>query len=491
MTTNVVLPVFEADSTLNRGGVELAPVVIDASLDGIQLLDLAAPLINSSTKARSLALPQIEPIPDNIDADLPPITASMWAPYINVTLPVVGANIAPLDVAYIAVTLPKISTVLAGPIEGVIDAYVGGVVLDEENEFQPGTITANLSDGSVTGTLAASLPALTFASASEAFGEIDSRLPRYLVALEGIASTTGEIAASLPPPSFECEGGLYDLAPVLPSITAYLSSSNTTTAQISTQLPWLSGEIEGVVSASASLDASLRTLQSEIGGAVGLLASVDVTLFPPTTSLNALLGSSATLEAALTALEAQFVSAQQVSASISIRLPNFEFSANAQLQLAQVATYVVDTMNNALTTYEAFPFNSFAEINGKYYGAGADGLFELVGVTDDVGDANAPITAVITTGHLHFGSEMQKRMSDFFIAMRATGDITLTVTIDEATSYDYTLSPLDIETLKQRRSLIGKGAKGKYWQFSMTNVDGCDFDFDSFNAAAVLLGRRL
>ncbi len=481
MTTNVVLPVFVADSTLNRGGVELTPVVVDSALDGTQLINLPEPLINSSTRARSLALPQIEPVPDGIGVTLPLLTVDMTEPYGNIN----GA------------TLPLITAAITVPFSSAtISAYLGGIVLtdgfdEDENPIiieTQGTIRAEFSDGVLSGTIGATLPAISAIFPVEQYGELGVTLPRTTAAFETITSTLGELGVSLPMMGVGVTGGVFELSAALPLLEGYLSSTNTSVAQISADIPLASFDAVGIVTAYAEVGASVPTLGGEITGLVGQVAVVDAAMRAPTTSLNAILGASASLESTLTYLEALLTPAQQVSATLAVTLPTFEFSASAYVPVTQVATYVVDTMNNALSTYEAFPFNSFAEINGKYYGASAAGLFELVG-DKDAGTTN--ITGVITTGHLHFGSEMQKRVSDFFIAMRAAGDITLTVTTDENQAYEYTLSPLDIETLKQRRSLIGKGAKGKYWQFSMTNVDGCDFDFDSFNAAAVVLSRRL
>ncbi len=154
--------------------------------------------------------------------------------------------------------------------------------------------------------------------------------------------------------------------------------------------------------------------------------------------------------------------------------------------MAQVLTQVTNTHTNTVTTFGGYAFNSMVAFQGLYLGAGDDGLFQL----DDDASVEMPV-ANVATGDLHFNSEMQKRISDFFISMRADGDITLRVYVDESLAYEYLLSPLDIETIKQRRSLIGKGLKGKYWRFELENSGGDHFEFDAFNVAAVLLGRRL
>lgn len=139
-----------------------------------------------------------------------------------------------------------------------------------------------------------------------------------------------------------------------------------------------------------------------------------------------------------------------------------------------------------VTTYEDFPFNSFAVINGKYYGANSDGLFEIdTGTLDDT----ASIDWTFTTGQNDFGSPQMKRLDNFYIAMRSDGDVTLEVGTDENPTYSYPLTPLSISTLKQRRSLLGKGMRGRYWQFTLSGSD--NFDFDAYMAEVFDMSRRV
>lgn len=147
-------------------------------------------------------------------------------------------------------------------------------------------------------------------------------------------------------------------------------------------------------------------------------------------------------------------------------------------------TQVTNTITSTVTLFEAYAFNSMTKFQDQYLGASSAGLFVL----DD--DASVePITATLTTGRLHFGSEFQKRCSDFYLAMRSEGVVTLRVTTDEDNTYTYVVDPLTIATLNQRRTWIGKGAKGKYWTFELECSD--PFDYDTMNIAMVVVSRRL
>ena len=155
-----------------------------------------------------------------------------------------------------------------------------------------------------------------------------------------------------------------------------------------------------------------------------------------------------------------------------------------------VLIHVMQPATNAVTTFENYPFNSMAKIGGKFYGVSAEGLFELDNGLFDKADVVAgAITGTISTGDLDFDERLQKRVEDYYISMRAEGVVTLTVYADEILVASYTLDPLTIADLKQRRSLIGKGARGRYWRFELSCSD--DFDFDAHNILVVNMDRNI
>ena len=156
--------------------------------------------------------------------------------------------------------------------------------------------------------------------------------------------------------------------------------------------------------------------------------------------------------------------------------------------MKQILAQVTNLATNSAVLYEQYPYNSFAEFGGKYLAAGPDGLFQI-----DVGDTDtsAPIVASIKTGQTSFGSEFQKHLTSFYAGMRSAGDVAVRVFVDERDPIEYVLSPLDIATLKQRRSIMGKGMRGKYWAFEIENTGGCDFDLDTMNVGAVVSARRI
>lgn len=152
--------------------------------------------------------------------------------------------------------------------------------------------------------------------------------------------------------------------------------------------------------------------------------------------------------------------------------------------MSHVITHVANPLTDAVTTFSAYAFNSFAELDGAYYAASPNGLYRI----------DAPASAEVfdgsmSTALLHFGVELQKRVSDVYMAARSEGDISITVTVDEVEIGTYVLKPEGVSTIRQRRVAVGKGAKGKYWQFKFECSEV--FDYDTINIAAVAMSRRL
>lgn len=152
--------------------------------------------------------------------------------------------------------------------------------------------------------------------------------------------------------------------------------------------------------------------------------------------------------------------------------------------MTQLLTQVTNTLTTAATSFSNYPFNSMVKFNGVYLGASSSGLYEL----DDSGSTEA-VVGVLSTGDMSFGTDLQKRMESFYLSMRSEGDITLRVTLENGDPYEYTVQSYGVETLQQRRSLLGKGMKSKYWRFELECAD--PFDYDAMTAGVVVLSRRL
>jgi hypothetical protein len=147
--------------------------------------------------------------------------------------------------------------------------------------------------------------------------------------------------------------------------------------------------------------------------------------------------------------------------------------------------WVVNTEGGANSTYTGWDFNSFATWQGKNFAAGDDGLYELVGDTDD----SAPIISSILTGKSDLGTVQLKRMAHVYVGATAEGGLTLIVHTDDGQVNEYEVSAREL--LSNSRTAIGKGLRSKYWQYELTNPDGGDFELESLELVPDVLQRRI
>lgn len=338
-------------------------------------------------------------------------------------------------------------------------------------------------------------------------------LPSLTASFVAGAVSPAQIVAVLHKPTsslFAITGPLGGILAVVPSLTGSLAST-TMYGSMSAALPTIQGlitrnAIEGALlpALSAAIDVvvgistaannanaadgsdaiKLPALTSSISATVGVLGRVTPAFSAMTSSINALMGVTGGVSVTLMPLTLNTVTAGSAGASeIVARLYRMRAQLTGMIDRDVGLTHVANTLTNAVTTFDGYNFTSFAEFNGAYYAAGPDGLFQL-----DVHDSAEPVVGIITTGSTDFGSPQLKRASDFYLALRSASDVTLRVTTDELDPYEYVISS-DLPTLTQRRSPIGKGARGKYWQFELECSS--EFDYDTMNVEVAETARRI
>ncbi len=152
---------------------------------------------------------------------------------------------------------------------------------------------------------------------------------------------------------------------------------------------------------------------------------------------------------------------------------------------ADLDTWVWHVDAAGSTSYSGYPFNSFATIGGKQYGASADGLFLLEG--DD--DAGAQIRGSVDLGKLDFGNAQLKTVSQCYLGVSATGHLFLKV-IAEGKEFIYKTRSFSDE-MQQQRITTGKGPRTNYVTAQFFNEDGADFEIDSVAFLVADLTRRI
>jgi hypothetical protein len=178
------------------------------------------------------------------------------------------------------------------------------------------------------------------------------------------------------------------------------------------------------------------------------------------------------------------------TATATIQHPGFTASASVIRPDATSTAISLCTRNMALSQFCYFDFDSFAVLDdGRVFGAMGDyGVMALDGSdTDD----SALIAAKARTGLTDFGAVNQKRIRSIYFGGEATGDITLSTRNDEGNEREYTFTPENTGGTQQSAKLFGgRDGKGRYWDFQVENVDGCDFGIDQIDIVAIVLGRK-
>jgi hypothetical protein len=313
-------------------------------------------------------------------------------------------------------------------------------------------------------------------------------LPSLTASISGGLGLAGSMTATLPSLTAYAEGGLFALDATLPKLSAVITGTPGRAGVVTATLPLLSVSFATLDTQVGVLSASLPALTASTTGVAGRTGTVDVSLPKLSVTASGIAGRVGSVSASLPSLTAEMYDLARVFATMNVALPRMTVSLEAVYTNAALMVHVMNTITNAVTVFSNYDYDSFAVIDGKYIAAGEQGLVQLDAAELDVTDQ---ITARFATGQLKLGSSAQKRLSDFYFAARSEGSIRLMVYVDDQAPYIYTLDPVAVSRLKQRRSLIGKGARGKYWQFAFENTNGLDFEFDSMSIAAVATDRRI
>lgn len=166
-------------------------------------------------------------------------------------------------------------------------------------------------------------------------------------------------------------------------------------------------------------------------------------------------------------------------------------AAHLSLDTGEYVAWVVNTESAGTSTYRNYPFNSFASLGGRYYGATSQGLFLLEGEDDD-GEA---IDARIRLGLHDMNTRKLKRLPEAYIGYKSDGNLILRVIVaddqtGEKVALEYLMRPRAAPALRESRFITGRGVKAVDWDFEIENIDGADFDLAEVEFHPLIMDRR-
>jgi hypothetical protein len=150
--------------------------------------------------------------------------------------------------------------------------------------------------------------------------------------------------------------------------------------------------------------------------------------------------------------------------------------------------WVMNTEGGGTTQYEHYPFNSFAKIGNRYYGAGDDGLYLLEGPDD----AGQPIAASFGLGQLDFGSPQLKTVTYCYLGT-AAGAMRLEVQAllnGCPSTYRYPARGHG-RSMREVRFDLGRGLRSSYVMPTFYNCNGSPFEVDAVRFLVAESARRI
>lgn len=213
----------------------------------------------------------------------------------------------------------------------------------------------------------------------------------------------------------------------------------------------LTGALQGAAAVAGTLSGS-NTINAQLQGAAGVTGG-----FAPTQLLHAALAAIA-------------------RAGVLVHMPG-----------SNLAVWAVNMDTGGSTAYEAYPFNSFARIGGRYYGAAEGGVFELDGDTDN----EAPIEAYMNLGRRSFGTNVLKGISHAYLTTSGEGHMLLRVTTPKGEQYTYRTRRAAEDVMAVERVDLGRGLRAHFLNLELMNEGGADFELERAEFLVTELNRRI
>lgn len=332
--------------------------------------------------------------------------------------------------------------------------------------------------------LQASLPVVT--GYFHAVG-IEAALPALRASMSGTVGTGAQLSASTPRLTASFSGNAGGLSTRVPSLAAAFSGTVGQFVSLTPSLPRLTAAFAASSGLQTALALQLRPPTVAFAGTVGVVGAVSASI-KLSASFAGTTGKLAVLSAKTPALRGSFSAGQGITATMAARLPRLLAQLHGDIPRTQIDTLVVATATMTTVRYAAYPYNSFAAFGGKYLAAGPGGLFQIDAGADDAG---TQIDAYVETGLMDFNNPQIKRMSDVYLSGRSELPVKVTLEADEKPVGSYTVAPLSVQTLRQRRGLVGKGGRGRYWKARIENTGGGALEIDDVHFEAAITARRI
>lgn len=359
-----------------------------------------------------------------------------------------------------------------------------GGTLGDTNETLPLKTLFAEPGGAV---LVEQFPLKTLVAASAPQGNANVTLPAKTLAASGLVGGVGALSATLPARTLYAYGD-EGVAEQLPAKTLEASGLVGTLGTLSDALPTRTLVAYGIGEGLGYSSNTLPALQLSATGIGENLGSLSVAL--PVKGLLAAgeVGGVGTVAAQLPVRTLDALGYGEITANAELVLPLLQLEAAGFAALpATFRTWVLNMQHKALTEYTGWTFNSYAKFRGATLAASDAGVVALG--TQDL-DNDAPISALVRDGAMDYDSNMVKRVPYIYTGLTTASALRFSLTTEEYGTQVYTLTPWKAG-LRPRRVKTAEGARSRYWQWTLENLDGGDFEVDVISLYPVETSRRV
>jgi hypothetical protein len=149
-------------------------------------------------------------------------------------------------------------------------------------------------------------------------------------------------------------------------------------------------------------------------------------------------------------------------------------------------TWAINTRTGAVTEYQNYDYNSFAQMGHHFLGASSSGLYQLDGPLD----VSAAIVATVKSGSAQFSGSRYTAFDAIYLGCRVSDggrDWLLKLHTGDGLEYVYQFQPLNRRTTK---IFVGKGLRARYFSWELVTA-GEQFDLDAIEFVPISSKRRV
>jgi len=289
------------------------------------------------------------------------------------------------------------------------------------------------------------------------FGNLEVALPFFRLNAEGFDSCIGEAFLTIPILTLLGLGTIDEIGEVFLTIPMLRLSAT--------------GGVDVIGYGSINIPMialSAETIIGEIGD-----AALSLPLFKISgEGVDGAIGEGAIVIPFFTLASTGMLSAEGIA---NVSIPMFKLFSEFVTATGDYLNLAMNIRNNALTVYSNYPFNSFCRFNGVHLGAMSSKIYNLgTGITDN----GTLIFWSFKTAYIDLEFKIKKKLRQAWLTLKTDGDLILTVSYPDGTSYEYSATSYGI-TEDGIRVKFGKGIKSRYVALEVESVDGSTLELDA------------